>query len=99
VVTRAITATPGRDVCHVCKTPFTSEEGCYLAYCNTSTMTLAEFKSLQEEAVAKRRAELASLSSSPLQLPNCSGICKSGKNCAKVAMRSSGVFCNLHVPK
>jgi len=97
VVTRAITATPGRDVCHVCKVKFTPEEGCYLAYCDTSTMSLAEYTRRSEEALEKRRAELASLPPRPPPLPTCAALCKSGMFCRKVAMRSSGVFCNLHI--
>ena len=94
VVIRSITDKPGRAVCHVCKVPFTSEEGCYLAYCDTTKMSLSEFTRAGEEALARRRStEMAVVPS----LPTCSGICKSGKQCTKTSMRSSGVFCNLHI--
>jgi len=97
VVKRAITAEPGRDICPVCKVRFTSQEGCYLAYCDTTKMSLAEWIDREEKALAKRQAELASLPPRPPMLPTCSGICKSGKNCTKSATRASGVYCNLHV--
>ena len=82
--------------CPVCKTQLNSEEGFYLAYCDTKAMTLAEWNRRNEEALAKRRAELASLPPRPPMLPTCSGICKSGKKCTKSATRASGVYCNLH---
>ena len=98
VVKRAITAEPGRSICHVCKTPFTSQEDCYLAYCDTTKTSLAEFIRLEEEALARRRAQLAA-NPPPKLMGTCSGTCRNGKPCTKSAMRSSGVFCNLHVPK
>jgi len=84
-----------RAVCHVCNTPFSSIETCYLDLADTSKITLEEFIRIQEENIARRK--LAALPPSSPMLPQCSGICKSGKKCTKVAMRSSGVFCNIHV--
>jgi len=96
LVTRAITDEPGRDVCPVCNVQFTTQECCYLAYCDTTKMSLAEWTRLEVKALAKRRAELAANPPKPL-MPTCSGICKSGKTCTKSATRASGVYCNLHV--
>ena len=93
LVRRAITHKPGRDICPVCKTPFDSYEGSYLAYVDTTKITLAEYISSEEEYLARRSAELAK---KPL-MPTCSGTCNTGKKCTKTAMRSNGVFCNLHV--
>ena len=78
------------DCCPVCKVRFDSKEGYYLAYCDTTKMTLAEFIRLDQEAIAKRGA------SKPM-LPTCSGTCKSGKKCTKSATLASGIYCNLHV--
>jgi hypothetical protein len=83
-----------RAICHVCNTPFSSIEACYLDLADTTQITLEEFIRIQEENLARRK--VATL---PPMLPQCSGICKSGKKCIKVAMRSSGVFCNVHIPK
>ena len=94
-VKRAMSLDESRAVCHVCNTPFSSIETCYLDLADTSKITLEEFIRIQEENIARRK--LAALPPSSPMLPQCSGICKSGKKCTKVAMRSSGVFCNIHV--
>ena len=96
VVGRAISAEPGMDVCPVCQTKFGKYECCYLAYADTNTTTLAEFIEQDERYIAKRTAELKAKPPRKLQ-PRCSGTCKSGKPCTKVATRASGVFCNLHI--
>ena len=95
VVMRCITEKPGRNICPICKTPISSEECFYLAYCDTTKMTLEEFIRSEEERKAKRLTEQSNVSLK--LLPNCSGICKNGKRCTKVSTRASGVFCNLHV--
>ena len=97
VVGRAISADPDSDVCPVCQTKFSSYECCYLANCDTSKMTLTEFIEEEQRYIAKRTAELKANPPRKLQ-PRCSGTCKNGKHCTKVATRASGVFCNLHVP-
>ena len=74
-----------------------SEEGFYLAYADTTAVTLEEFIEANRIALAKRRAYLESLPPRPPMLPTCSGICKSGKKCTKSATRASGVYCNLHI--
>jgi hypothetical protein len=84
------------DCCPVCKVKFTSEEGFYLAYADTTAVTLEEFIEADRIALAKRRAYLESIGPRPPMLPTCSGICKSGKKCTKSATRASGVYCNLH---
>jgi hypothetical protein len=83
------------DCCPVCKVRLNPKEGFYLAYCDTTTMTLGEYIRRSEEADAKRRAERAANPPKPM-LPTCSGICKSGKKCTKTATIDSGVYCNLH---
>ena len=98
-VKRAMSLDNSRAICHVCNTPFSSIEACYLDLVDTTKMTLAEFIQSEEDYLVRRAAELAALPPRPPMLPECSGICKSGKKCTKVAMRSSGVFCNVHIPK
>jgi len=82
--------------CPVCKVTLNSEEGFYLAFADTTAVTLEEFIEADRIALAKRRAEIATLPPRPPMLPTCSGICKSGKKCTKSATRASGVYCNLH---
>ena len=97
-ITRASSLDNSRAVCHVCKTPFSPAEGAYLELCDTTKMTLAEFIRSDQEYVDRRTAELKA-NPPPALMPRCSGTCKNGKACTKVAMRSSGVYCNLHLPK
>jgi hypothetical protein len=42
-IKRASSLNSDRAICHVCKTPFSSVEACYLELVNTNSMTLAEF--------------------------------------------------------
>jgi hypothetical protein len=81
--------------CPVCKLELNSQESYYLAYADTTAVTLEEFIEADRIALAKRRAERAANPPTPM-LPTCSGICKSGKKCTKSATRASGVYCNLH---
>jgi hypothetical protein len=95
-IKRASSLNLDRAICHVCKTPFSSVEACYLELVNTNTMTLAEFIQSEEDYLVRRAAELAALPPRPPSLPQCSGICRTGNKCTKVAMRSNGIYCNLH---
>ena len=95
-ITRARSFDCDRAICHVCKIPFSSVEACYLDIIDTNAMTLDEFIQSEKDNLIRRAAELAALPPSPPSLPECSGICKSGKKCTKVAMRSNGIYCNLH---
>ena len=83
------------NTCPHCSKPFSNEEGFYLEYSHPK-QTMEEFGKLCAEA--KERVRLRRLTQPPSKplLPQCSGTCKSGKKCTKVATRSSGVFCNLH---
>ena len=95
-IKRASSLDNSRAICHVCKTPFSSIEGCYLELVDTTRMTLAEFIKSEEDYLARRK--VAALPPRPPMLPECSGICRSGKKCTKVSTRASGIFCNLHIP-
>ena len=90
LVTRAISCESGEGVCPICSKPFSNEEGFYLEYSHPK-QTMEEFK--KQIAEAEERTKLKRFK--PL-LPECSGICKSGKKCTKVSTRENGVFCKLH---
>ena len=98
-IKRARSFDNNRAVCHVCKTPFSKIERCYLDLVDTNAMTLAQFIQSEEDYLIRRKAELEALPPRPPLLPQCSGICRSGKKCTKVAMRANGIFCNIHVPR
>ena len=94
LVTRAISYEPCDGVCPHCNTPFTDKEGFYLEYSHPK-QTMEEFFQIMEEE--KERARTRVLAHPPRKLlPECSGICKSGKKCTKVSTIISGVYCNLH---
>ena len=95
---RAMSIDVSRARCPVCKEGFTSQECTYLDLIDPTETTFEEWVRSEEERLAKRSAELAA-NPPPKLMGVCSGICKSGKTCTKTAMRSNGVFCNLHVPK
>jgi len=80
------------NTCPHCSKPFSNEEGFYLEYSHPK-QTMEEFK--KQIAEAEERTRLKRLAQPPL-LPECSGICKSGKKCTKVSTRVSGLFCKLH---
>ena len=93
LVTLAISSEPGMGVCPHCSCPFSNEEGFYLEYSHPK-QTMEEFK--KQIAEAEERNKLKRFK--PL-LPECSGICKSGKKCTKVSTKSNGLFCKLHSPQ
>ena len=92
VVLRAIKCE--NEICHVCKTPFTSTESFFLAYCDPTKETLKEYIASEEIRIKER--ELAN-ASKPVKIfcGQCEGTTKLGTKCTCSAMKNSK-FCRFH---
>lgn len=92
VVLRAIKCE--NEICHVCKTPFSDNESCFLSFGDPEHQTLEEFLSILDKSNKER--EIAR-EGKPVKVfcGDCEGTNKLGKKCTCSAMKNSK-FCRFH---
>ena len=95
LVSRAINCK--NEYCPVCNKPWSNEEGFYLSYINTETITFNEYL-LQEEQRKQEREQSLFLNKNICRKLSsvCVGVTLTGKACRNLAKKGS-TFCSRHI--